>query len=49
VFRPLPADDPMQRCPDIGRARALLGWEPAVQLDDGLMRTVEYFRRLLRS
>jgi len=49
VFRPLPADDPMQRCPDIGKARALLGWEPAVQLEDGLMRTVEYFRRLLMS
>jgi UDP-glucuronate decarboxylase len=47
VHRPLPADDPMQRCPDIGKARALLGWEPAVQLDDGLLRTVEYFQRLL--
>jgi UDP-glucuronate decarboxylase len=44
-LRPLPADDPKQRCPDIGKARGLLGWEPKVPLDAGLERTVEYFRR----
>ncbi|HLK12717.1 MAG TPA: UDP-glucuronic acid decarboxylase family protein [Candidatus Binatia bacterium] len=44
VFRPLPVDDPKVRQPDIGRARTLLGWEPKVGLDDGLRRTIEYFR-----
>ncbi len=44
-FRPLPEDDPKQRCPDIGKARAALGWEPRVTLEDGLCLTVEYFRR----
>jgi dTDP-glucose 4,6-dehydratase len=48
VFRPLPVDDPKQRCPDIGRARSLLGWEPSVSLEDGLLRTVEYFREAIR-
>jgi UDP-glucuronate decarboxylase len=47
VYRPLPTDDPVQRCPDIGRARAALGWEPKVALDTGLARTIEYFDRLL--
>ncbi len=41
---PLPIDDPRVRCPDIGRARDLLGWEPAVALEDGLTRTVAWFR-----
>ena len=44
VFQPLPEDDPKQRKPDIGKARAVLGWEPRVPLEDGLRRTVEYFR-----
>jgi UDP-glucuronate decarboxylase len=44
---PLPADDPARRRPDINRARELLGWEPTVPLDEGLARTVEYFRRAL--
>ena len=47
VHRPLPTDDPMQRCPDITLAQKLLGWEPMVGLDDGLHRTIAYFRRLL--
>jgi UDP-glucuronate decarboxylase len=47
TFRPLPQDDPTQRRPDIGRAQALLGWDPAVPLDQGLPRTVTYFRRAL--
>jgi UDP-glucuronate decarboxylase len=46
---PLPIDDPMQRCPDISKARDLLGWQPVVQLDDGLSRTIAYFDRLLRD
>lgn len=41
---PLPQDDPKVRCPDIGRARDLLGWEPAMALEDGLARTVDWFR-----
>jgi dTDP-glucose 4,6-dehydratase len=49
VFLPLPADDPRQRCPDIGRARSLLGWEPKVSLEDGLLRTVGYFREAIRK
>jgi UDP-glucuronate decarboxylase len=46
---PLPADDPARRRPDISRARELLGWEPTVPLNEGLARTVEYFRRALAS
>jgi UDP-glucuronate decarboxylase len=44
VFLPLPADDPKQRQPDIRLARELLDWNPAVGIDDGLRRTIEYFR-----
>jgi len=47
VFRPLPQDDPLQRRPDIGRARELLGWEPKVPLEEGLTRTIAYFDALL--
>src|SRR2546425_1208099 len=46
-FKPLPADDPKVRCPDIQRAKDLLKWEPKVSLDEGLRRTVEYFRKKL--
>jgi dTDP-glucose 4,6-dehydratase len=45
VYRPLPVDDPRQRQPDITRARTILGWEPKVGLDEGLLSTVEYFKR----
>jgi dTDP-glucose 4,6-dehydratase len=44
VFRPLPVDDPKVRQPDIGRARRLLGWEPKIELEEGLARTVEWYR-----
>ena len=47
VFRPLPQDDPTQRCPDISLARRLLKWEPRVKLEDGLQRTIGYFAQLL--
>ncbi len=44
VFRPLPQDDPKQRCPDIAKARRILKWEPKINLEEGLKRTYEYFR-----
>jgi UDP-glucuronate decarboxylase len=44
----MPADDPRQRCPDISRAQQLLGWEPKVTLDEGLDRTIEYLRSVVR-
>src|SRR5467141_2059344 len=47
-FKPLPIDDPKQRRPDITRARKLLGWQPEVGLEDGLGRTLEYFRRVVK-
>ncbi len=49
VFRPLPTDDPKVRQPEIGRARALLGWEPRVDVDEGLRLTIDWFRRRLRG
>ena len=44
VFKPLPVDDPKVRQPDITKARTKLGWEPKVKLEEGLTRTIEYFR-----
>jgi dTDP-glucose 4,6-dehydratase len=44
IYKPLPTDDPKQRRHDITRARTLLHWEPKVQLDEGLVKTIEYFR-----
>jgi len=49
IYRPLPIDDPTQRCPNITIARETLGWEPTIQLDEGLERTIAYFDRLLRG
>jgi UDP-glucuronate decarboxylase len=49
VFQALPADDPRQRQPDITLARGMLEWEPQVQLREGLVRTIEYFDRLMRE
>jgi UDP-glucuronate decarboxylase len=48
VHRPLPQDDPLQRCPDIGQATRVLGWQPQLRLEDGLARTIAYFKELLR-
>jgi nucleoside-diphosphate-sugar epimerase len=45
VFKPLPQDDPKQRKPDITRARKHLKWEPHVPLAQGLVKTIEYFRK----
>jgi UDP-glucuronate decarboxylase len=47
VNRPLPQDDPLQRCPNITLAEAVLGWQPTVDLDTGLRTTIHYFRKLL--
>ena len=49
VFEPLPADDPKQRQPDITLAKAQLGWQPKVALEDGLQETIAYFRQLLAT
>jgi dTDP-glucose 4,6-dehydratase len=45
VFKPLPQDDPKQRCPDISKAKRILGWEPQVPLEEGLRRTLQYFQQ----
>jgi dTDP-glucose 4,6-dehydratase len=45
IFKPLPQDDPKQRCPDISKAKRLLGWQPKVNLDEGLRLTLEFFRQ----
>jgi UDP-glucuronate decarboxylase len=47
VHRPLPVDDPVQRCPDITQAKAVLGWQPQTPLREGLERTIAYFEALL--
>ena len=49
VFKALPQDDPTQRQPDITVARSTLGWEPKVPLQEGLERTIQYFRTLLHN
>lgn len=49
VFQPLPSDDPRKRQPDIGLAKATVGWEPRVSLEDGLRETIAYFRRFLEE
>ncbi len=49
ICEPLPADDPKQRRPDIGKARELLQWEPKTPLREGLVKTIEYFDRLLKE
>jgi dTDP-glucose 4,6-dehydratase len=49
VFEPLPQDDPKQRCPDISKAKALLGWEPKIDLRSGLQLSLDYFRQCLAA
>jgi len=49
AFAPLPSDDPMQRRPDVGLARSMFGWEPKIQLQEGLRKTIDYFDGLLSA
>ncbi|MDO9003189.1 MAG: SDR family oxidoreductase [Aquabacterium sp.] len=49
VYRPLPHDDPLQRCPDITRAKTLLDWQPTIALEQGLSKTINYFDKLLSA
>ena len=49
VMRPLPQDDPQQRQPDISLAKTALNWSPQVHLEEGLTRTIDYFKNLLAS
>jgi dTDP-glucose 4,6-dehydratase len=49
VYKPLPEDDPQVRQPDIAKAKKILDWEPRVKLEDGLLRTIDYFRVQLRN
>ena len=49
VFKPLPQDDPLQRQPNISLARKKLGWEPKVPLEEGLEKTIRYFKELLEN
>jgi UDP-glucuronate decarboxylase len=45
VYKPLPEDDPKQRQPEISKAKELLGWEPKIQLEEGLKKTISYFEK----
>lgn len=49
VYRPLPQDDPTQRCPDISLAKKMLDWEPVIKLEEGLRKTIAYFEEELRG
>jgi dTDP-glucose 4,6-dehydratase len=45
IFEPLPQDDPKRRCPDISKAKRILKWEPKINLEEGLKRTLAYFKQ----
>jgi len=47
VYQPLPQDDPKQRKPDISRAKQILNWEPTINLEQGLEKTIDYFRKIV--
>ena len=49
IFEPLPQDDPKQRQPDINLAKDLLGWQPTVELSDGLSTTINYFQSIIKA
>jgi len=48
IFEPLPSDDPLQRQPDISLAKKELGWQPKVQLEEGLIKTIDYFKTIVK-
>lgn len=48
VFMPLPSDDPQQRKPDISRAKSVLSWEPKIQIEEGLLKTITYFKSIIK-
>ncbi len=47
TYRELPEDDPTRRCPDITKAKEILNWEPEISLEKGLVKTIEYFSKIL--
>ena len=47
IFKPLPSDDPTQRQPNIDQAKKILNWKPEIQLDEGLIKTIDYFKTIL--
>lgn len=47
IYKHLPSDDPMQRCPDISLAKKELNWEPSIQLEEGLISTINYFKKVI--
>ncbi|RLB08766.1 MAG: SDR family NAD-dependent epimerase/dehydratase, partial [Deltaproteobacteria bacterium] len=49
IFKPLPPDDPVRRCPDITLARQKLNWQPNVSLEEGLKETIKYFSEKLKG
>ena len=49
VYRPLPQDDPLQRQPDISKARRLFGWEPKIDLESGLKMSLDYFKSCIEA
>ncbi|PKP36318.1 MAG: NAD-dependent dehydratase, partial [Bacteroidetes bacterium HGW-Bacteroidetes-15] len=49
VYKPLPADDPLQRQPDISLAKEKLNWKPTIELEEGLIKTIKYFEMLLKK
>ena len=49
IYEPLPSDDPTQRCPDISLAKEKLGWEPKIQLEEGLKKTIPFFETFLKN
>jgi len=49
IFKELPEDDPVRRCPDITKAKEILGWEPKIGLEEGLTKTIEWFKNILKK
>jgi UDP-glucuronate decarboxylase len=49
IFNPLPSDDPIQRQPDITLAKRLLTWQPKIELSEGLIKTIEYFSKVIEK